>query len=78
MIEDYRQAAANAYLIDEFLRRSANQRTDQYGGSQEKRILFLAKVAKAMVSEIGAEIGRAEARLPSSPSATKIAVEGWA
>ena len=59
MIEDYRQAAANAYLIDEFLRRSANQRTDQYGGSQENRIRFLAEVAEAVAGEIGAEIGRA-------------------
>jgi N-ethylmaleimide reductase len=32
---------ANGYLIDEFLRTTSNQRTDQYGGSPENRIRFL-------------------------------------
>lgn len=70
IIEDYRIAARNArdagfdgveihggngYLIDEFLRRSSNQRTDQYGGAQEHRIRFLVEVAEAVADEIGAE-----------------------
>jgi len=70
VIEDFRAAAANAkmagfdgveihgangYLIDEFLRRSSNQRTDEYGGSQENRIRFLVEVAEAVVGEIGAD-----------------------
>ncbi len=29
---------AHGYIIDSFLRTSANQRTDQYGGSAENRI----------------------------------------
>ncbi|NOD85889.1 MULTISPECIES: alkene reductase [unclassified Ruegeria] len=70
IIQDFRQGAANAiaagfdgveihgangYLIDEFLRRSSNQRTDDYGGSQENRIRFLREVTKAVADEIGAD-----------------------
>lgn len=70
VVDDFRQAAANAisagfdgveihgangYLIDEFLRRSSNHRTDQYGGSQENRIRFLVEVAEAVAGEIGAD-----------------------
>ncbi|SPH22718.1 N-ethylmaleimide reductase [Ascidiaceihabitans donghaensis] len=70
VVNDFRQAAANAikagfdgveihgangYLIDEFLRRSSNHRTDQYGGSQENRIRFLVEVAEAVAGEIGPE-----------------------
>ena len=55
IVADYRQAARNAiaagfdgvevhggngYLIDQFLRRTANQRTDEYGGSLNNRIRF--------------------------------------
>lgn len=69
IIDDYRQAAANAinagfdgveihgangYLIDQFLRRSSNHRTDAYGGSKENRIRFLVEVAEAVADEIGA------------------------
>lgn len=46
---------ANGYLIDQFLRRSSNQRTDRYGGSQENRIRFLVEVAEAVAGVIGAE-----------------------
>ena len=68
VIADFRKAAANAieagfdgveihgangYLIDEFLRRSSNHRTDQYGGSQDNRIRFLVEVAEAVADEIG-------------------------
>lgn len=45
---------ANAYLIHQFLTPSANQRTDQYGGSMENRARFAIEVAKAIVEEIGA------------------------
>ena len=70
VIADFRKAAANAiavgfdgveihgangYLIDAFLRRSSNHRTDQYGGSQENRIRFLVEVADAVADEIGAD-----------------------
>ncbi len=55
IVADYRRAARNAiaagfdgvevhggngYLIDQFLRRTANQRTDEYGGSLNNRIRF--------------------------------------
>lgn len=70
IVADFRQAAANAiaagfdgvevhgangYLIDEFLRDSANQRTDQYGGSLENRARFLTEVLSAVCEEIGSD-----------------------
>lgn len=39
---------ANGYLIDEFLRDSANRRTDAYGGSAARRARFLCEVAEAV------------------------------
>lgn len=45
--------AANGYLIDQFLRESANQRTDEYGGSLENRSRFLTEVLEAVTDEIG-------------------------
>jgi len=40
---------ANGYLIDQFLRQSSNQRTDDYGGSIENRARFLLEVTEAVV-----------------------------
>jgi len=68
IVEDFRKAAANAiaagfdgvevhgangYLIDQFLRDSANQRTDEYGGSLENRARFLTEILEAVTDEIG-------------------------
>jgi N-ethylmaleimide reductase len=47
--------AANGYLIDEFLRTTANQRTDAYGGSVANRIRFAVEVFDAVAAEIGAD-----------------------
>lgn len=47
--------AANGYLIDQFLNKATNQRTDRWGGSIENRIRFAVEVAKASVAAIGAE-----------------------
>ena len=70
VVDDFRQGAANArdadfdgveihgangYLIDQFLRRSSNRRTDRYGGTQENRIRFLVEVAEAVAAELGAD-----------------------
>ena len=70
LVEDFRRAAANAaaagfdgvelhaangYLIDQFLRRSANRRSDGYGGSPDRRLRFLREVAEAVAAEVGAE-----------------------
>ena len=82
IVEDYRRAAANAikagfdgvevhgangYLIDQFLKDGANQRTDAYGGSIENRTRFLLEVMDAVIGEIGA--ARTGLRLsPVSPA----------
>ena len=70
IVNDFRQAAANAivagfdgveihgangYLLDQFLKDGANQRTDAYGGSVENRARFVLEVVKAVIDEIGAE-----------------------
>ena len=46
---------ANGYLIDQFLRDGANQRTDAYGGSLENRARFLFEVLTAVTAAIGAD-----------------------
>jgi N-ethylmaleimide reductase len=46
---------ANGYLIDQFLRDSANQRSDAYGGSLENRARFLFEVLTAVSAAIGAD-----------------------
>lgn len=46
---------ANGYLIDQFLRDSANLRTDEYGGSMENRARFLFEVLTAVSEAIGSE-----------------------
>lgn len=40
---------ANGYLIDQFIRDSANHRTDGYGGSVSHRLRFLLEVTEAVV-----------------------------
>lgn len=70
IIEDFRQAAANAmaagfdgveihgangYLLEQFLKDGANQRTDAYGGSIDNRARLLLEVTAAVVNQIGAE-----------------------
>lgn len=44
---------ANGYLIDQFLRKNANHRTDNYGGSIENRIRLLLEITKAVTEAIG-------------------------
>jgi len=45
---------ASGYLIHQFLSDNANLRTDQYGGSIERKIRFAVEVASAVADEIGA------------------------
>lgn len=69
-IQDYRSAAknaleagfdgvelhaANGYLPNQFLAESANQRTDEYGGSVENRSRFVLEVMDALIDEVGGE-----------------------
>ncbi|EPN30309.1 NADH:flavin oxidoreductase/NADH oxidase family protein, partial [Pseudomonas syringae pv. actinidiae ICMP 18807] len=46
---------ANGYLLDQFIKDSANVRTDAYGGSVENRARLLLEVVTAVVKEIGAQ-----------------------
>ncbi|OMO85680.1 hypothetical protein CCACVL1_10055 [Corchorus capsularis] len=70
IVNDFRVAARNAmeagfdgveihgahgYLIDQFLKDQANDRTDQYGGSLENRCRFALEIVEAVVNEIGAD-----------------------
>ncbi|MDD2712376.1 MAG: alkene reductase, partial [Simplicispira sp.] len=82
IVQDYRHAArnaiacgfdgveihaANGYLLDQFLKTGANQRTDDYGGSLKNRARLLLEVVRAIVDEIGA--GRTAIRLsPVTPA----------
>jgi N-ethylmaleimide reductase len=81
IVQQFRQAAANArragfdgveihgangYLVDQFIRDGANQRSDEYGGSIQNRCRFALEVVDACVAEIGA--GRVGIRLsPLTP-----------
>lgn len=47
--------AANGYLIEQFLREATNRRTDDYGGTLEKRARFLLEVTAAVVDACGAD-----------------------
>ncbi|MCU7551813.1 alkene reductase [Chitinophagaceae bacterium LB-8] len=70
IVQDYKQAAINAmeagfdgvelhaafgYLPNQFLADSANQRTDEYGGSIENRNRFVLEVMEQMVLAIGSD-----------------------
>lgn len=46
---------ANGYLIDQFLKDQVNDRTDEYGGTLEKRCRFALEVVEAVANEIGAD-----------------------
>ncbi|MET4022274.1 hypothetical protein ABIC10_007406 [Bradyrhizobium sp. S3.2.12] len=47
--------ASNGYLIDQFLRDSANFRSDGYGGPIQNRIRLLREVTEAVAHEVGVE-----------------------
>lgn len=89
IVESFRQAAANAieagfdgvevhgangYLLDQFLRETANTRTDSYGGSIENRARLLLEVTKAVSREIGAD--RTGVRLSPVSPASGIVLSG--
>ncbi|CAL5043835.1 unnamed protein product [Urochloa decumbens] len=69
VVDDFRRAARNAieagfdgveihgahgYLLEQFMKDSANDRTDEYGGSLENRCRFVVEVIDAIVNEVGA------------------------
>ncbi|WP_397450749.1 alkene reductase [Pseudomonas sp. NA-150] len=70
VVESFRQAAenaisagfdgveihsANGYLLDQFLQDNSNQRTDEYGGSIDRRARLLLEVVDAVAQSIGAD-----------------------
>jgi N-ethylmaleimide reductase len=58
---------ANGYLLDQFLKRGSNERTDDYGGSIENRARLLLEVTRAVTGAIGG--GRTGIRLsPVTPA----------
>ena len=48
--------AAHGYLIDQFLSPASNIRTDEYGGSVEKRARFLVEILGAIKQAVGKEM----------------------
>ncbi|KAI8877191.1 FMN-linked oxidoreductase [Backusella circina FSU 941] len=46
---------ANGYLVDQFINSSSNQRTDEYGGSSEKRSRFALEVVESVSKAVGEE-----------------------
>ncbi|CAN6198319.1 unnamed protein product [Urochloa humidicola] len=69
VVDDFRRAARNAmeagfdgveihgahgFLFEQFMKDSANDRTDEYGGSLENRCRFTVEVVDAIVREVGA------------------------
>lgn len=69
MVDDFRRAArnaldagfdgveihgANGYIIEQFLKDSANDRADEYGGTLERRCRFALEVVEAVAGEVGA------------------------
>ncbi|XP_066376203.1 12-oxophytodienoate reductase 1-like [Miscanthus floridulus] len=69
IVDDFRRAARNAieagfdgveihgahgYLLEQFMKDSSNDRTDEYGGSLENRCRFAVEVIDAIVREVGA------------------------
>jgi N-ethylmaleimide reductase len=58
---------ANGYLLDQFMKTSSNQRTDDYGGRIENRARLLLEVMRAVVGEVGG--GRTGLRIsPVTPA----------
>jgi N-ethylmaleimide reductase len=58
---------ANGYLLDQFLKRGSNHRTDGYGGSIENRARILLETMRAVVDAVGG--GRTAVRLsPVTPA----------
>ena len=46
---------ANAFLIEQFLNETSNNRTDEYGGSPENNSRFVLEVAAAVSAAVGEE-----------------------
>ncbi|KAL3691234.1 hypothetical protein R1sor_004885 [Riccia sorocarpa] len=46
---------AHGYLLDQFMKDGANDRTDQYGGSLENRCRFPLEIVDAVVAAVGRE-----------------------
>ena len=65
--------AANGYLIDQFLRDTANTRTDGWGGSIENRTRFLAEAVDALVGVWGP--GRVGVRLSPFSNANNVGID---
>jgi N-ethylmaleimide reductase len=89
IVEDYRHAARNArragfdgvevhsannYLLEQFVRDSTNQRTDEYGGTVQNRLRFPLAVVKAVTEEWsgGERVGVRISPTTTSPGETAL------
>ncbi|CAM0870181.1 unnamed protein product [Alopecurus aequalis] len=69
VVDDFRRAARNAieagfdgveihgahgFLLEQFMKDSANDRADEYGGSLENRCRFVVEIVDSLVREVGA------------------------
>ncbi|WP_345817234.1 alkene reductase (plasmid) [Paraburkholderia sp. PREW-6R] len=88
IVDDYRHAAKNAkragfdgveihsannYLLEQFIRDSTNQRTDEYGGSVENRLRFPLSVVKAVLEVWGNErVGIRISPVTTAPGETPV------
>jgi N-ethylmaleimide reductase len=43
--------SANGYLVDQFLQKRTNKRTDEYGGSMENRMRLLKEIVEGIIAE---------------------------
>ncbi|WP_286785141.1 MULTISPECIES: alkene reductase [Pseudomonas] len=88
IVEDYRHAARNAqlagfdgvevhcannYLLEQFIRDSTNQRTDEYGGTLENRLRFPLDVIRAVVEVWGSNrVGVRISPITTTPGETPL------
>ena len=45
----------DADVLEEFIKDSSNERTDEYGGSEANRCRFVLEVVEAVTKEVGAD-----------------------
>ena len=65
---------ANGYLVDQFLRDSANLRDDEYGGALDNRLRFMTEVLEAVGAAVGMDRVGIRSRRTSTARASRIPI----